>query len=45
MARRIAGLQLAIIEDASHLCFAEPPAEFDGIVNTFFSRTDRGSRP
>ena len=30
MHRRIAGLQLMIIENASHLCFAEQPEEFNG---------------
>jgi proline-specific peptidase len=40
--RRIAGSQLEIIEDASHLCFAEQPAQFAAIINAFFDRTDRG---
>jgi proline iminopeptidase len=31
--KRIAGSQLAIIEDASHLCFADQPAEFSTIIN------------
>ena len=31
--KRIAGSQLAIIEDASHLCFADQPAEFNIIIN------------
>jgi proline-specific peptidase len=44
MHRRIPGSQLAIIEDASHLCFAEQPAEFTALVNDFFDRTDHGSR-
>ena len=43
MHRRIRGSQLRIIEDASHLCFAEQPAEFAEIVNSFFDLTDRGS--
>jgi proline iminopeptidase len=40
MHRRIPGSQLAIIEDASHLCFAEQPAEFNKLINAFFDRTD-----
>jgi proline-specific peptidase len=43
--RRIAGSQLEIIEDASHLCFAEHPAQFAALINAFFARTDVGSRP
>ncbi len=43
--RRIAGSQLEIIEDASHLCFAEQPAQFAAIINAFFDRTDRGFPP
>jgi proline-specific peptidase len=43
--RRIAGSQLETIEDASHLCFAEQPARFNEIINTFFDRTSDGSRP
>jgi proline iminopeptidase len=43
--RRIAGSQLEIIEDASHLCFAEQPAQFAAIINAFFDRTDGGSPP
>jgi pimeloyl-ACP methyl ester carboxylesterase len=35
----IAGSQLAIIEDASHLCFAEQPAQFNDIINEFMDRT------
>ena len=35
MHRRIAGSRLAIIEDASHLCFAERPGEFNDLVNSF----------
>jgi hypothetical protein len=31
--KRIAGSQLAIIVDASHLCFADQPAEFNIIIN------------
>jgi proline-specific peptidase len=37
---RIAGSQLQIIEDASHLCFAEQPAVFNGVVNTFLEGRD-----
>ncbi len=37
---RIAGSQLAIIEDASHLCFAEQPEEFTGLVNSFLDRVE-----
>jgi proline-specific peptidase len=43
MHHRIPGSQLAIIEDASHLCFAEQPAVFNRIINSFFDRTDRRS--
>ena len=42
MHRRIAGSQLAIIEDASHLCFAEQPEEFTGLVNSFLDRIEAG---
>lgn len=35
MHRRIPGSRLAIIEDASHLCFAERPDEFIALVNSF----------
>jgi len=40
MHRRIAGSQLAIIEDASHLCFAEQPEEFTALVNSFLDRIE-----
>src|SRR5580700_1127260 len=40
MHRRIAGSQLAIIEDASHLCFAEQPEEFTNLVNSFLDRIE-----
>jgi proline iminopeptidase len=43
MHRRIPGSQLAIIEDASHLCFAEQPAEFTALVSSFLDRVDSGS--
>jgi proline iminopeptidase len=42
MHRRIAGSELAIIEDASHLCFAEQPAQFNALVNSFLDRTEAG---
>ncbi len=42
MHRRIAGSQLAVIEDASHLCFAEQPEEFSGLVNSFLDRVEAG---
>ena len=42
MHRRISGSQLAIIEDASHLCFAEQPEEFTGLVNSFLDRIEAG---
>ena len=37
MHRRIAGSRLAIIEDASHLCFAEQPEEFNKVINSFMT--------
>ena len=39
---RIAGSQLAIIEDASHLCFAEQPEEFTALLNSFLDRIEAG---
>jgi proline-specific peptidase len=42
MHRRIAGSQLAIIENASHLCFAEQPEEFTGLVNSFLDAAEVG---
>jgi proline-specific peptidase len=42
MQRRIADSELAIIEDASHLCFAEQPAEFARVVNDFLVRVEHG---
>jgi proline iminopeptidase len=42
MHQHIAGSQLAIIEDASHLCFAEQPQEFTGLVNAFPDRVEAG---
>lgn len=44
MAARISGSQLEIIEDASHLCFAEQPAVFNGIVNAFLDSRDAAAR-
>ena len=32
-----AGSQLVIIEDASHLCFAEQPEEFNRVINSFMT--------
>lgn len=43
MHRRIPGSRLAIVEDASHLCFAERPAEFTAVVGSFLERVDAGS--
>jgi proline iminopeptidase len=40
MHRRIANSQLATIEDASHLCFAEQPEQFNALVNTFLDRAE-----
>jgi proline-specific peptidase len=40
MHRRIPGSRLEIIEDASHLCFAERPAEFTGIVGDFLATAE-----
>jgi proline-specific peptidase len=40
MAKRISGSQLEIIEDASHLCFAEQPAVFNDQVNAFLEEND-----
>jgi proline iminopeptidase len=37
---RIPGSQLAVIEDASHLCFAEQPAVFNDLANAFLDRLD-----
>ncbi|HEY8044376.1 MAG TPA: proline iminopeptidase-family hydrolase [Streptosporangiaceae bacterium] len=44
MHARIPGSQLAIIEDASHLCFTEQPAVFTSLVNTFLDRQE-AARP
>jgi proline-specific peptidase len=43
MHRRIPNSELAIIEDASHLCFAEQPAHFNPVINTFLTRTESPS--
>jgi pimeloyl-ACP methyl ester carboxylesterase len=37
MHRRIAGSRLEIVEDASHLCFAEQPEEFNKVINSFMA--------
>ena len=42
MHRRIAGSELAVIEDASHLCFAEQPAKFNALVNAFLDAREAG---
>jgi proline iminopeptidase len=42
MHRRIDGSRLVIIENASHLCFAEQPEEFTGLVNSFLDSRDAG---
>jgi proline-specific peptidase len=42
MHRRIAGSRLVIIENASHLCFAEQPEEFTGLVNSFLDAREAG---
>ncbi len=44
MHARIPGSRLAIIEDASHLCFTEQPEVFTSLVNTFLDRHD-AARP
>jgi proline-specific peptidase len=40
MHRRIQGSQLATIDDASHLCFAEQPQVFNDLVNSFLAAHD-----
>lgn len=45
MHARIAGSELVTIEDASHLCFAEQPAEFNKAIKRFFDRTEAAIRP
>ena len=40
MHHRIAGSRLEIIEEASHLCFAEQPDVFSGLVNGFLDNQD-----
>jgi len=42
MHRRIAASRLVIIEDASHLCFAEQPDEFTGLVNSYLDSREAG---
>ncbi len=41
---RIRGSQLHIIEDASHLCFAEKPDEFNQVINSFLTERTRPHR-
>ena len=43
MHARIRGSKLHTIEDASHLCFAEKPEEFNQVINAFLDQAD--SRP
>jgi proline-specific peptidase len=43
MHRRIGNSQLAVIEDASHLCFAEQPEQFNALINAFLDRAEAGS--
>jgi len=45
MHSRLADSQLEIIEDASHLCFAEQPEAFGAVVNAFLDRMDDRMRP
>jgi proline-specific peptidase len=45
MHRRIPGSRLAIIEDASHLCFAEQPAEFMALAGSFLHETEHALVP
>lgn len=45
MHRRIPGSELTIIEDASHMCFAEKQAEFMASVNAFFDITSCAASP
>jgi len=42
MHRRIGGSELEIIEDASHLCFAEQPEKFMKTVEDFLARAEGG---
>ena len=42
MHSRIAGSQLEIIENASHLCFAEQTPTFAAIMNTFLAAAEQG---
>jgi pimeloyl-ACP methyl ester carboxylesterase len=37
---RIAGSRLEIIEDASHLCFAEQPQVFNDLANSFLTEQE-----
>ena len=45
MHRRIAGSELVIIEDASHLCFAEQSVTFNQAISSFFDRTGPSASP
>jgi pimeloyl-ACP methyl ester carboxylesterase len=45
MRARIPGSQLETIQDASHLCFAERPAEFNKIINSFLAERTVVSLP
>jgi proline iminopeptidase len=40
MARRIPGSQHVVIEDASHLCFAEQREQFMALMNDFLGRAE-----
>jgi proline iminopeptidase len=44
MHRRIPGSRLEIIEDASHLCFAEQPEVFQRVVNAFLDEVESALR-
>ena len=41
MSRRIVNSELAIIEDASHLCFAEQRSRFMKVINDFLDRAEQ----
>lgn len=40
MQGRITGSRLGIIEDASHLCFAEQPRVFNDLANSFLTEQE-----
>jgi proline iminopeptidase len=44
MQARIPGSRLAVIKDASHLCFAEQPQVFRELVNAFLDEAESASR-